>query len=340
MFQRVMSKLIKHENLSENEMIEIMNDIMDGNVSAIRISAFLTALRVKGETTEEITGCAKVMRQKSLSVKISDRYAIDTCGTGGDEKNTFNVSTAAAIITAAAGVTTVKHGNRSVSSKCGSADVLDELGIKIEIQPEDIEKCIESTGFGFLFAPKFHSSMKHVAPVRKELGMRTIFNMLGPLTNPGKVKIQLMGVYDKALTEPIAQVLKQLGLDRAFVLHSEDGLDEISIFAKTKVTELKDGEIKTFYIEPRDFGIKEYDFKDVLGSGITDNADIIRDILNGTKGAPREMVLINAAAAIYLGNGAKTLQKGYDIASETIDSGKALNTLNNIVSFTNGMNTL
>ncbi|MFZ7133548.1 MAG: anthranilate phosphoribosyltransferase [Eubacteriales bacterium] len=336
MFREVMNKLIDKIDLTQEEMIGIMNEIMDGNVSQLRIAAFLTALRMKGETIEEIVGCAKVMRQKSIPIYIKDEYALDTCGTGGDGKHTFNVSTVAAIIAASAGVTTVKHGNRSVSSKCGSADVLEELGIQIDLDSKTIQDCIKKTNFGFLFAPKFHLSMKHVAPIRRELGVRTIFNVLGPLTNPAKVNTQIMGVYNEHLTEPIAEVLKQLGIKRACVLHSLDGMDEISIFEDTKVTELKDGRLETYYIQPKKFGFKEYPFKAVQGESPEENAIIILDILHGKRGAPRDIALINAAAAIYIGNGADNLQEGFEKAIYAVDSGNALDTFNALIAFTKG----
>ncbi|MFZ7120319.1 MAG: anthranilate phosphoribosyltransferase [Eubacteriaceae bacterium] len=335
MFNKILNKLVNKNNLNESEIIMAMNEIMEGKASNAQVGAFLVALRMKGETSEEIVGCAKVMREKALPINIGKIDAIDTCGTGGDGKNTFNVSTISAIIAAAAGVTTVKHGNRSVSSKCGSADVLEALGVNIALKPQQVQRCIEEINIGFLFAPTFHISMKNVAPARKELGIRTIFNILGPLTNPGNVNSQIMGVFDIALTENIAQVLKELGLERAYVLHSLDGMDEISIFNKTKVSELKNGEINTFYINPSDYGLQGEDFNEISGNSSKDNAGIILDILKGKKGAARNIALLNAGAAIYIGNGAVSLEEGILKGSQVVDSGLALKKLNDFIAYTN-----
>lgn len=335
LFKEVLNKLVTKVDLTENEMIDAMNSIMEGDVSPPQIGGFLMALRAKGETFEELLGCAKVMRQKAEKIDIAFIDAVDTCGTGGDGKNTFNVSTVAAIVTASAGVTTVKHGNRSVSSKCGSADVLEALGVKIELPSDVVAACIEEVGLGFLFAQKFHLSMKHVASSRKELGIRTIFNMLGPLTNPARVNSQVMGVYEEGLTELMAQVLQALGVERAMVVHSLDGMDEISIFAETKATILKDGKIETCYIQPRDYGFNYTDHNEIEGNSPVENAQIIQNILMGESGARRDMAIINAGAAIYIGNGANSMEEGIAKAKEAIDSKRALNKLHELIAYTN-----
>lgn len=335
MFDNIFDKLIKGIDLEQGEMVQVMDEIMEGNISEIKISALLMGLRIKGESIEEILGCAQVMRKRAYPITVEEKYAVDTCGTGGDGKNTFNVSTISSIITSAAGVTTVKHGNRSVSSKCGSADVLEKLGVKIDIEPLLVEECIREIKLGFLFAPKFHLSMKYVAPVRKELGIRTLFNLLGPLTNPAKVSCQVMGVYSPDLTEPIAEVLRQLGVKGAFVLHSMDGMDEISIFDKTKVTELKDDKIKTYYIDPSDYNLRSDFTQDIICNTPDENAKIILEVLNGENGVARDMALLNAGAAIYVARGAANLEEGIEKAKDAIDSGRAIKKLESLIKYTN-----
>lgn len=331
MYREMMEKLINRENLSENEMVTLMNEIMSGKLTDSQIAGILTALRAKGETREEITGCAKVMREKASKVNVQDKHAIDTCGTGGDGKHTFNVSTLAAIVAAAAGVTVVKHGNRSVSSKCGSADVLADLGVNIDMDPQGAERCLEQAKITFLFAPKYHPSMKYVMKARRELGVRTIFNILGPLANPGMVNSQIIGVFDEKLTEIIAQVLKELGLTRALIIHGMDGLDEISISAGTKVSELKDGEIKTYYIEPENFGFKRGNIDDIKGGDPEENARMIISLLKGGDGTVRDIILINAGAAIYMGGKADSIMEGIQLARVAIDSGSAMDKLNEFI---------
>lgn len=252
----IVSKVINGSHLTESQMIEAMETIMEGRASDAIAAAFLTALRMKGETVEEITGGAKVMRAKAEKIDLGDIFTVDTCGTGGDGANTFNISTAVAFICAAAGLPVVKHGNRAVSSKSGSADVLEALGVNIALTPAQVEKCVREQNIGFLFAPTFHKAMKHAIGVRKELGFRTIFNMLGPLTNPANARGQVLGVFNPDLTEFMAEVLKNLGVERALVVHGMDGLDEITVTDRTKVTELKDGKLNTYYIEPSDFGME------------------------------------------------------------------------------------
>ncbi|MPW26714.1 anthranilate phosphoribosyltransferase [Alkalibaculum sp. M08DMB] len=335
LFKEILEKLVNHINLTEMEMMDSMNSIMLGEITPAQIGGFLTGLRGKGETLEEVLGAAKVMRKMAKPIDIGVIDAVDTCGTGGDGKNTFNVSTVSAIVAASAGVTTVKHGNRSISSKCGSADVLEALGVKIDLSSENISSCIREIGIGFLFAQSFHSSMKHVASSRKELGIRTVFNMLGPLTNPAKVNCQVMGVYDAALTELMAGVLKELGVKRAMVVNSLDGMDEISISAKTKATILIDGDIKTHYIEPKTYGFYYENNGEIEGNGSIENAQIILNILEGESGPKRDITLINAGAAIYIGNGAKSLEEGILKAKEAVDSKSALNKLNELIAYTN-----
>jgi len=334
-FKGILEKLVNHIDLTEGEMICAMNSIMTGEITSAQIGGFLTALRGKGETLEEVLGCAKVMRAMAKQINIGDIDAVDTCGTGGDGKNTFNVSTISAIVAASAGITTVKHGNRSISSKCGSADVLEALGVKIDISSDHIAECIKEIGIGFLFAQNFHLSMRHVASSRKELGIRTIFNMLGPLTNPARVNTQVMGVYDASLTELMAEVLRELGVERAMVVHSLDGMDEISIYAKTKATTLLDGKIETTYIDPAEYGFNDQTSHELDGNGPKENAQIIVNILQGERSARRDITLINAGAAIYIGNGAKSLEEGILKAQKAIDSKDAENKLNELIAYTN-----
>ena len=282
---------------------------------------------MKGETIEEITGCAKAMRDNAKHVNLISDYAIDTCGTGGDGGKTFNISSACAIIAAAGGVKVAKHGNRAVSSQSGSADVLTELGININVEPSDAVKLIEEKGMAFLFAQSYHSAMKNAAAPRREIGTRTIFNILGPLTNPAFVKGQVLGIFSKDLTNPVAQVLGKLGSERALVVHGEDGLDEITTTGFTYVSELKDGIVTDYKIYPEDFGIKRTILKNISGGTAKDNADIILNILKGEKGPQRDIVVLNTAAALYVGKKCETIKAGVLLAEDLIDSGKALRKL-------------
>lgn len=322
--KKYLEKVISGNSLEEKEMIEIMTDIMEGKVSDIELSAFLVALKIKGESIEEITGGAKVMRDKATTIKPRANYTVDTCGTGGDGLHTFNISTTVAFILAAAEVTVVKHGNRSVSSKSGSADVLEALGVNLNLSPENIEKCVNEKNIGFLFAPTFHGAMKYAMNVRKTLGIRTIFNLLGPLTNPARAKGQILGVFSEELTEVFAKVLNNLGTERALVIHGLDGLDEISISTKTKISELKNGEIKNYYIEPKDFGMINYSLDQIKGGDSKENAEILKGILkNEIKGAKRDIVLLNAGASLYVGKKVESIKEGIDLAKELLDNGKA-----------------
>ncbi len=332
MLRFAITKLINKENLTEDEMKQAMNIIMDGDAVNSQIGSFLTALRMKGETIDEITVGAKVMRSKALKVEVEDEFAVDPVGTGGDGANTFNISTLVAIISAAAEVKVLKHGNRSVSSKCGSADVLESLGVNIELDPDKVKKCVDAVNIGFMFAPRFHKAMKNVITPRRELGIRTIFNILGPLTNPAMVRNQLLGVFDKGLTESMAGVLKNLGSRRAMVVHGLDGLDEITITTKTKVSEIRDNQISTYYINPEDYGFQLGKSEDLIGGYPKENAEIILSILRGEQGAKRDIALLNAGAAIYVGGKAGSLASGIAEAKRTIDEGLAFKKLDQFIS--------
>ena len=335
MIREALDKVIKGIDLSEEEMRNLMDGIMDGEYSDILVSSFLTALKIKGESVSEITGAAKIMRKKAKKVNLDSFYAIDTCGTGGDEANTFNISTGVAFVCAAADVHVVKHGNRAVSSKSGSADVLEELGVNLTLDENKVAKCVEEKSIGFFFAPHYHSAMKNVIHIRRELKMRTLFNILGPLTNPAGAKGQVLGVFDPELTETMAKVLKELGTEQALVVHG-DGLDEITITGKTKVTELKNGDLRTYYIEPEDFGINRASFKDIEGGTATENADILRGIFSGElKDAKRDIIILNSAAALYVGKKVDSISDGVAMAKNLLESGKVLSKMEDFVKFTN-----
>ena len=334
MIKEAIAKLIKTADLTEAEMTEVMHEVMTGAASPAQIGSFLTALRMKGETVEEITGAAKVMREKATKVD-APKGVVDTCGTGGDGSMTFNISTAAAFVASGSGLVVAKHGNRSVSSKSGSADVLRALGVNIEAEVSRVEECIREAGIGFLFAPMLHGAMKYAAPVRREIGIRSIFNILGPLTNPAGAKRQVIGVYDSALTDLLAKVLNNLGSERAFIVRGEDGLDEITLADETRVTELNAGSIRTYHIRPEDFGFKRCSPEDLLGGGPDENAEIIMGVLEGKKGPARDIVLLNAAAAITAGGLASKIEEGIAIAHGAIDSGEALARLERLKEITN-----
>ncbi len=334
MIREAIAKAIDRINLSESEMVEAMKEIMEGNATPAQISSFLTALRMKGETVEEITGAARVMKEKVTRLNAPEG-TVDTCGTGGDLSHTFNISTTAAFVVAGGGVPVAKHGNRSVSSKSGSADVLQALGVNIELPPDKVERCLKETGFGFLFAPLFHPAMKYAIGPRREIGVRTIFNVLGPVTNPSATKYQVLGVYDSGLTETIAKVLGNLGARHAFVVHGEDGLDEITITGKTQVSELKDGNVKTYHISPGSFGIRTGRLDDLLGGDAEENAKITLGILNGERGLRRDIVLLNAAAAFIVAGKGTSFIEGIDLAEISIDSGAAIKKLEDLKRFTN-----
>jgi len=322
-FENILQSVVFGNNLSESDMMDAMTQVMNGKVNNIQLASFLTALQVKKETVAEIVGAAKVMRQKAESVKVNTSNIIDTCGTGGDGADTFNISTAVAFVVAGAGATVAKHGNRAVSSKSGSADVLQCLGVNINATLNTIERCIEEVGIGFLFAPLMHKAMKHAVEVRKSLGFRTIFNLLGPLTNPANAQSQILGVYDSKWVKPIAEVLKELGSHHAMVVNGFDGLDEITLTTETQISELNNGIVTSYTLNPKDFGFSLCSSNDLKGGGPEINADVIRGILNGKKGCKTDIVLLNAAAAIYVAGKAQTIQQGIQAANNSISSGKA-----------------
>ncbi len=332
--QLAIDKVINFKDLTEEEMRNSMNIIMEGRATSTQIGGFLTGLRMKGETIEEIIGATKVMREKAEKIEIDHDYTVDTCGTGGDQSNTFNISTTAAFVAAAGSVTVVKHGNRSVSSKCGSADVLEMLGVNIDLPSEKVKKCIDELQIGFIFAPKFHQTMKFAINPRRELGTRTIFNVLGPLTNPANPRSQVLGVFNKNLTKTLAEVLAGLGLNKGMVVHGLDGLDEITITTKTKVSEIKEGKVHEYYLDPRDYGISLNPIERVQGGSPKENAEILLDVLRGEKGPKRDMVLLNAGAAIYVGGKASSLEEGIEKSREIIDRGHALDKLNQLIKLT------
>ena len=326
--REIIDKLVNRVNLTEKQMFEVMRAIMEGKMTSVQIAAIITALRIKGETVEEITGAVKAMRSKANTIKPLLEYYIDTCGTGGDGGHTFNVSTASALVAAAGGVSVAKHGNRSVSSRCGSADVLESLGVCIDLTADVVKQCIEKEKIGFMFAPLFHPSMKYAAVPRKEMGIRTIFNILGPLTNPAMAKGQMLGVYDKALMHTLAKVLQNLGTERAMLVCGEDGLDEITLTTKTNVCELKDGEIYEYQIDPKVYGFDYCHLEDLTGGDAKENANIITDILSGRcKGPKTDMVILNSAAALYIGKKANDLEEGIRMAEKIIEEGSGLQKL-------------
>lgn len=327
MLKMVISKIIAKENLTEEQAYFFMNEIMNGEASQSQIGGFLVGLRMKGETINEITGCARAMRDNAKRINLISDYAIDTCGTGGDGGKTFNISSASAIIAASGGAKVAKHGNHAVSSKSGSADVLTALGININVEPDDAVKLIEEKNMAFLFAQSYHLAMKNAATSRLEIGTRTIFNILGPLTNPAFVRGQLLGIFNKDLTNTVAQVLGKLGSERALVVHGEDGLDEITTTGFTYVSELKSGIVTDYKIYPEDFGVKRASIENISGGTSKENANIILNILNGEKGPQRDIVVLNTAAALYVGKKCATIKDGVVLAIDLIDSGKALHKL-------------
>ena len=329
------AKVAAGKSLSQEEAAEAFDLVMSGAATPVQIGALLMGLRARGETVEEIAGAARAMRAKVLTVRAPEG-AIDTCGTGGDGKGTFNISTCAAFVVAGAGVPVAKHGNRAISSRSGSADVLKELGVNIEASPETISRCIAECGLGFMFAPAHHAAMRHVAQVRTELGTRTIFNLLGPLANPAGAKYQIVGVFGKEWVEPIAQVLALLGTVRAWVVHGSDGLDELTTTGISDVALVDAGKVSTFRISPRNAGLPDARPEDLTGGNAVENAAHIRALLGGLRGPLRDIVLLNAAAALLVAGKAKTLREGVALASESIDSGKALAVLEALARLSHG----
>jgi len=335
MFAALLEKLQRRQDLTVEESAAAMEEIMEGRAQSAQIAGLLIGLAMKGERPSEVVGLARTMRSRAtrLSRQFSDVF--DTCGTGGDRAHTFNVSTVSALIVAACGVRVAKHGNRSVSSRCGSADLFEALGVNISATPAVVERCLEQAGIAFFFAPTFHPSMRHVAPTRKDLGVRTAFNLLGPLTNPAGAERQLVGVPRPELTELVARSLGMLGSTRAWVVHGADGLDEISTTGYTKVSEYRDGAVNTFYIHPADVGLPKAAPEALRGADATENARIARDVLNGTTGAPRDIVLLNAGASLLIAGAVPDMATGISRAAAALDSGAAAATLEQLTAISN-----
>jgi anthranilate phosphoribosyltransferase len=348
MIKELISKVVSGDDLTEAEMEKAMDEIMTGTATPAQIGAFITALRLKGETVDEITGAARVMRAKATKIcvnnhmvnidrdeiNIEDETILDVVGTGGDGTKTFNVSTTTAFVAAGGGIKVAKHGNRAVSSLCGSADVLEKLGVKLDLTSTDVERCINEIGIGFLYAPLFHGAMKHAAGPRQEIGIRSIFNLLGPVTNPAGASVQVLGVYEQSLTDKIALVLKRLGTKEAFVVCGEGTFDEISICGPTKVSHLKDNNVHTFQMTPEEYGFKRAALEEIVGGNAKENAIIVRNILDGEKSPKRDMVLLNASAAFVATGLCDNFKEGIKIAMEVIDSNSARKKLDELVDFT------
>ncbi len=334
MFRDCLSRIIRRENLSEDQMAEMMDTVLEGEATEAQIGALMAALATKGETCEELAGAARAMRRSARRIQAVGARVVDTCGTGGDNAHTFNISTATAFVAAACGLTVAKHGNRSVSSKCGSADVLEALGVKLDTDPEIVEEAVQSIGIGFLFAPLYHGAMKHAAKPRREVGVRSIFNMLGPLTNPAGANCQLLGVFAPQLTEMFAQALKSLGAQAAVVVHGHDGLDEISVCARTRVSELRDGLVRTYEIDPHRYFGRLAEPAELAGGNPDENAAIVRAIFSGQAGAKRDVVLINTAAVLVAAQRASDLAQGISQAAAAIDEGRAMQKLEALVRYT------
>ena len=335
-FKETLGQLLERQDLTHEAMLGVMHQVMGGELTQAQIAAFLIALRAKGETVDEIAAAAMVMRELSIKVDIQDKaHLIDTCGTGGDGIQTFNVSTVSAFVAAAAGAKVAKHGGRSVSSTCGSADVLEALGVNVNQTPQQVAASVNEIGIGFMFAPNHHSAMKHAAPVRRELGVRTLFNLLGPMTNPANAHRQVMGVFDQRLTTKLAKVLQQLGSEHVLVVHGADGMDEISFTGDTFVAELKNGEVTEYLMNPAQWGLGLHDVKDIQIQNAEESKAMILAVLNGKPGAARDIVLLNAGAAIYVSGLVDTMQAGIEKAEAVIDSGAALQKLHQLISYSN-----
>jgi len=333
MIKEALSQIVSGSNLTSAEAREVMREIMHGQATSAQIGAFLTALRMKGETADEIAGCAQAMRESAIAVKPKRNQLVDTCGTGGDGSGTFNISTTVAFVAAGAGLAVAKHGNRAVSSHCGSADLLQALGVNLELSPEQVAQCIDEVGIGFLFAPKLHPAMKYALAPRQEIGLRTIFNILGPLSNPAQAKRQLLGVYDGNLTELMAEVLRALGAEHAFVVHGADGLDELSVTGANKVSHLYHNHIETYYLNPEELGLPQARLSDLAGGAVEDNAETTKALLEGKRGPKRDVVLLNAAAVLIAGGKASSFSEGLVFAAEAIDNGSAQRKLHQLVEF-------
>jgi anthranilate phosphoribosyltransferase len=331
MFTRLIEKLVRHEDLTMDEATAAMREVMEGRVPSAALAALLSALRMKGERPAELVGFARAMREHSVKISRPDGEVCDTCGTGGDRAGTFNISSAAAIVVAACGVKVAKHGNRSVSSRCGSADVFEQLGVNLAAAPVVVERALHTGTIAFFFAPTFHPSMKHAGPTRREMGVRTAFNLLGPLTNPAGATRQVVGVPSADLTDLLARSLRLLGSTRAWVVHGADGIDEISTTGHTKVSECREGAVHTFFIHPSEFGIRKATLAELLGGDAAENAAIVRRVLEGQTGAPRDAVVLNAGAALFVADQVASVREGIGLAAAAIDSGAALATLETMV---------
>lgn len=333
--KEAIARLVDGQDLTELEAETVMEQIMTGQATTAQIGALLIALRLKGETVAEVTGFARAMRRNATAIKTRHRLLVDTCGTGGDGRGTFNISTVTAFVIAGAGLPVSKHGNRSVSSNCGSADVLQALGVRLDLSPQQVVACIDEVGIGFLFAPMLHPAMKYAVGPRREMGVRTVFNILGPLTNPAGAQVQVLGVYDGALTEMMAQVLRSLGSEAAFVVHGADGLDELSTIGPNRITQLQNGDVRTFFLDPLDLGLPRAELADLQGGYADENARIFRAILQGERGPRRDVVLLNAAAGLVAGGKASDLADGLSQAGHSIDSGAAQGKLEALIAYSN-----
>ncbi len=335
--KELLKKVVDGKDLTREEAAKAMDIMLEGTESPVLVSAFLTALRMKGETVEEIVGCTEMMKSKGGSVKLNTSEYIDFVGTGGDGTNTFNISTTSMFVCASAGVTIAKHGNRAASSKSGAADLLEALGVNIMLEPEQTEKCINEIGMGFMNAQKFHKAMKNVAPIRKEIGIRTIFNMLGPLSNPSGATRQVIGVFSNEMVGIFSKVMQEMGVKNAMVVCGSDGMDEITVTGKTYVNEIKDGEIIEYEIDPKDYGIDYASPEDIKGGTGAENAEIAKRIFAGEKGPKRDIVVMNSAAGIYIGGKASSYSEAIEKAREIIDSGKVMDKVDELVRFTNNL---
>lgn len=333
--KELLKKVVEGENLTRTEAARAMDLMLEGKATPVMMSSFLTAMRMKGETIEEIVGCTEMMKSKGCSVSLDTDEYIDFVGTGGDGTNTFNVSTTSMFVCAAAGVTVAKHGNRAASSKSGASDLLEALGVNIMLEPEQVEQCIKEIGIGFMNAQKFHKAMKNVAPIRKEIQIRTIFNMLGPLSNPSGATRQVIGVFSRDKVSVFSRVMSTMGVKRAMVVCGSDGMDEITVTGKTYVNEIKDGKILEYEIDPKDYGIEYAEPEDIMGGSGEENAEITRKIFAGEKGPKRDIVVLNSAAGIYIGGKADTYAEAIEIAKKMIDEGHVTDKVNELVEFTN-----
>lgn len=335
--QQAINTVIEGNNLTREEMTQVMHCVMSGDATPAQVAGLLVALRMKGEVVEELTAAASVMRELSTKVQVANENLVDTCGTGGDAKGTFNVSTTAAFVVAAAGVRVAKHGNRSVSSKSGSADLLEAAGVNLQLNAEQVASCIEQVGIGFLFAPAHHSAMKHAIGPRKELGTRTMFNLLGPLTNPANAPHQVLGVFSTQWVEPLAKVLQSLGSKHVLVVHAEDGLDEISIASDTQIAELKDGEVTCYSISPQQFGIEKGSLKDIVAGDVSESLNIVNSVFDNHAGVALDIVKLNAGAAIYASDKTASLEEGVALAAQVIAEGAAKNKFQDYIELTKSM---